>query len=59
MRLHNGAAATILNMDLVDDQGTAVSGDSATLPLVAASPGAWGDGLQASVDYDTKDASDS
>lgn len=48
VRVHNGATPATLSL--------AADGD--TLTLEAASPGEWGNNLQAVVDYDTKDKDD-
>lgn len=51
VRLTNGATVASLNLPT----GAAAPNDA--LPLVAANPGSWGNTLQAQVDYNTRDTS--
>jgi phage tail sheath protein FI len=50
VRLHSGAAAAAISL------GTGEAAPNDTLPLVAASPGSWGNALTAAVDHNTRDA---
>ncbi len=52
VRVANGAAQATLALP------TGAVAPNDTLPLVAASPGSWGNKLSVTVDYDTKDAND-
>ena len=52
VRLHNGATAARMRLP------TGAADPNDELPLVAANVGSWGNNLSASVDYDTKDTTD-